>query len=316
MLKTRMGRTASLSLFLMGTVALSTISLPTYAVENTSTQAVTNVWDAWGVYDETSTQTVSHTPLTSTLKGITIEERGRTSVAYIAIKGRPLDYVNAYIHALERVQVTSLNQDEQLAYWLNLHNIGILKLFAKNEKATRSVKKYRGTPDMPGAKWSEKTFTVQGQPLSLQDIEQNILFRHWKDPLIIYGLSYGVKGSPSIGTAAFSGKTVKAQLARNAREFINSGKNIRAGRSVVRVSNLYIWNQESLFDGSEATILAHIQTYAKPRLAKRLASASSISKNRFNWTSNAFTPRAAPVYQGAQTRSGSGRGGGSFGGGS
>ncbi|UTW55916.1 DUF547 domain-containing protein [Kordiimonas sp. SCSIO 12610] len=270
----------------------------------------------WAKYDASSSARVEHRPMTSILEAISVRNSKQDTIAYSAIKGQTLSYVKSYIRYLENIKVSTLNRDEQLAYWLNLHNIGVIKLLAEEKRGYRKVKKYRGTPGKPGSKWSEKIFSVEGQELSLEQIEQEILFANWKDPLILYGLCYGTQGSPSIGKVAFTGRTVKAQLAENARKFINSTKNVKVSKKGAQVSSLYTWNKASLFDGDDQLVLAHLKSFAKPRLEKKLAAADGIYKDRFSWKSNAYVPRAQAPAGGGFGGGGGGGGGGGYGGGS
>jgi hypothetical protein len=267
----------------------------------------------WAIHDKASSAIVDHRPMTAILDAISVQNGRRTTVAYSVLKGQALSYVNSYIRYLEAIEVSKLNRNEQLAYWLNLHNIGVIKLLAEEKRGPQRVKKYRGIPGMPGKQWAKPMFRVEGIELSLEQIEQDILFSVWNDPLIIYGLCYGTKGSPSVGTAAFTGQTVKAQLEENARNFINSTKNIKISKKGAQISSLYTWNKASLFGDDDQAILSHIKAYAKPRLEKKMASTDTIYRNRFDWKSNAFIPRVqAPAGgYGGTTGGGGGHGGGS-----
>ncbi len=220
---------------------------------------------------------------------ITVKDHGRKTTDYSLLKGQPLLYAASYIKYLERIPTSQLNRDEQLAYWLNLHNVGMLRLLAVNKKGYKKIEQYRGTPGSPGKQWSDKIFRVEAQDLSLEDIEQNILFRQWQDPLIIYGLSYGAQGSPAIGKVAFFGAKVKAQLEAKARKFINSSKNVKISKKGVQVSSLYTWNKASLFSNDDHAVIAHIKTYAKSKLAKKFATVEGLAEHHFNWQSNALT---------------------------
>jgi len=297
------------------------VAAPTESAEAPATSievAASTEYDRWGNFDQGSAKRIDHSPMTSLLQAIAVKDRGKEAIAYSSVTGQALSYVKGYIRILERVEVSTLNKDEQLAYWLNLHNAGVIKLLSEDKKAYRKVKKFRGTPAKPGKEWTEKVFRVEGQELSLHDIEQNILARHWDDPLFIYGLCYGVQGSPSIGKVAFNGRNVKKQLAANAATFVNSSKNVKVSKKGAQVSSLYEWNKAALFSGDDAAVLTHISTYAKPKLAKRLAAVSKINKHRFNWKTNAFIPRAqnAGGFGGGGFGGGGGGGGGGYGGGS
>ncbi len=285
-------------------------SQPTYAEAPSGESDNTH----WAAYDASSSTSIDHRPMTAVLEAISVRNSGREAIAYSSIKGQTLSYIKSYIRYLEKVEVSKLNRNEQLAYWLNLHNVGVIKLLSEEKRAPRKVKKYRGIPGMPGKKWAEKIFQVEGIALSLEDIEQDILFANWKDPLILYGLCYGTKGSPSIGKAAFTGRTVKSQLEENAAKFINSTNNVKVSKKGAQVSSLYTWNKSRLFNDDDQLVLAHLKSYAKPRLGKKLASASGIHRDKFNWKSNAFVPRAQAPATGSY--GGGGGGGGGYGGGS
>lgn len=270
----------------------------------------------WAKFDANQAFEVDHTPMTNILKFITVKNGGRTAAAYQALEGKALDYVRAYKRYLLSVKVTLLNRDEQLAYWLNLHNLGVIEKIAKDFDQKGAIKKLRGEPGKPGEWWSEATFVVEGYRLSLEDVEQRILIEGFQEPLVLYGLCYGVRGSSLIGTEAFKGKTVRQQLAKLATDFINDSSNVRASRNRLRLNSLYVWNQDSLFGGSNDDLLAHISTYADKGLKEDLADLQGKDfkiQDRFSWRSDAFVPRAAPRSGG--NGGGFGGGGGGFGGG-
>lgn len=254
--------------------------------------------DRWSAHDAASTMEVDHRPLTQILTLINVKERNKVKLAYSRLSGRALDYVKAYISLLESVPVSKLNRNEQLAYWLNLHNISVIKLIAEQRNGHKKVKSYRRTPASPGKLWLEKGITVEGQALSLQDIEQTILLKQWSDPDTLYGIFYGVQGSSAIGKTAFSGATVNARLDTLAKDFINSERHVQSKRKGLEISSIYDWNKALVFNGEDAAILAHLREHAEPRLRSRLASSPKIAKYRFNWKSIAFIPRSDPTSLG------------------
>jgi len=249
-------------------------------------------WDRWSVHDPREPTEVNHEPMTRILEAINVTDRRRhLGINYAALRGRGVDYLQAYIDYLEQIPVSRLNRDEQLAYWLNLHNAQVIELIARD--GSSRIDQRRGKPGMPGDWWSAKRLTVEGHTLSLEDIEQNILIRHWQDPLVLYGLCYGVNGSPVIGATALTGATVHERLAEAARNFVNDTGNvsIKGRKDVLAVSSLYVWHRTTLFEDDDARIIAHLQNYARGRLAEALKSADAIDRHRFDWDSNSYTPR-------------------------
>ena len=100
-----------------------------------------------------------------------------------------------------------------------------------------------------------------------------------------------MRGSSVLQGEAFSGKTVKAQLAAAAKEFINDSKKIRVKRGKVEVSTLHIWNQQTLFNSDPALLIDHIKTYENDKLIAKLEGVSELGKDRFRWGSVAYIPR-------------------------
>ncbi|MEM0910202.1 MAG: DUF547 domain-containing protein [Pseudomonadota bacterium] len=282
-------------------VSVTSVSLSTYSLA-----ADNRGFDAshWAQYDSEQTFEVDYKPMTSLLNFIQSADRSDSTAAYQVVSGQSLSYLQTYKAYLEGISVSKLNRDEQLAYWLNLHNLGVIEKIATNFKSRKKIKSLRGTPGDPGKWWIEKTFTVEGHRLSLEDIEQGILFGAHAEPLAMYGLIYGVQGTTSIGTEAFKARTVRKQLKKLAREFVNDKKNVKVTRRGLQLNSLYVWNQEALFMNSQDSLLAHINDYADDRLKIKLASLEGEYKvkHKFNWRTDAFVP----PRQNVQLQSGGG----------
>lgn len=137
----------------------------------------------------------------------------------------------SYLDTLQKVPVSALNRNEQLAYWLNFYNAAGLS-FVTGEFA-RLIQKKRFQNRSTSAKgstgkirlrvksfylgdknpWAEKRFTVDGERLSLNDIEHRILVPLWNDPTVTIGLSCPARGCPPLPDRPYTAETVAAQLA-------------------------------------------------------------------------------------------------------
>lgn len=247
----------------------------------------------WRKHDPAQTFAVDHSAMTSILNYMESADQSRRTTAYHVFSGKALEFVQSYRTYLEGVKVSLLNRDEQLAYWLNLHNVGVIEKLASNFKKKGKLRALRGEPSEPGEWWAEKMFTVEGHALSLEEIEQDILMRTFAEPLALYGLTYGVRGTTTLGTKAFSGSTVRQQLEKLAKDFINNTDNVKVSRSSIRVNSLLAWNKEVLFQGSQTALFAHIADYAEPELKSKLQAIGEDTKlsHRFNWKSDAHRPQ-------------------------
>lgn len=179
------------------------------------------------------------------------------------------------------VPLHRFNRSEQLAYWLNLYNLGVLTQVSGIFPEER-LKSHYFTDGEPGL-WDQKIMSIAGVNLSLNDIHHKILIPKFKNPLIMYGLFQGVVGGPNIRDEAYTGRNVWEKLKANAREFVNSNRGVRIKDRIILASYFYEVN-EALFPEFERNLKAHFYEYAKPHFADRLQKASSrISPRQTDW---------------------------------
>jgi len=191
--------------------------------------------------------------------------------------------ISAYradLTALPRqVSLSSLNKSEQLAYWLNLHNVIVIDEIAQRYPV-RNIDRIRledGEDLHEGV-----VATIEGVDLSLSDIRNNIVTRHWDDPLVIYGFFYGSIGGPSLQARAYTGGNLRNVLSRNAREYVNALRGVENSTGTVRVSQIY-FDAQALFPQWPADLLTHLNRFADDDVAEILESADRIAPIRFEW---------------------------------
>lgn len=178
------------------------------------------------------------------------------------------------------VPFENFSRDEQLAYWLNLYNITIVKEIVQVYPKKKLKKLLVGKKSI----LSKKLITVAGVPLSLNDIQFTILRQNYENnPLVMYGLFQGIIGGPSIRKAAYTGENVYRNLEANAIEFINSNRGT-SGRSsrAFRVSSLYQRN-EVYFDDSESNLSDHLLRYLEGAERGELQAAKSVKPDINDW---------------------------------
>jgi len=257
---------------------------------NLTVTAQENVHSRWAVNVPEEASTVNHTPMTTILGFITESSNKQDTYSYYKLQGRALKYVKQYKTYLSNIPVSQLNKDEQLAFWLNLHNVLVIEKIAENTKKAKRLKNRRGTPTDVGKWWSEKVIAVETISLSINDIEQQVLIQNWADPLVIYGLFYGVKGQGFSGYEAFTRKKVYKQLATLATSFLNKEKNVDVRKSEVRLSSLLVWNKATLFNDDDQKMLTHVRKYATGTMQAELLNVKSVSKkHKFDWKNLIFS---------------------------
>jgi hypothetical protein len=186
-------------------------------------------------------------------------------IIYSMLAGQKEDIVNDYLADLidlsDRIDISSLSRNDQLAYWFNLHNLALIKeisdVYPKIEP--KDIKPINGSD----AKLHDaKILQINGVALSLRDIRENIVYRHWDNPLVIYGFHDGTLGSPSMPSVAFDRNNVNQLLTENAQEFTNSLRGFGYGK----VSPYFKDNAKFFFSNFESDLRSHFRKYMRPEV--------------------------------------------------
>lgn len=254
--------------------------------------------ETFSAYNEASTTTVDTQPYQEIMAALSVSENGRTLVAFDVARAQALPFFRQYVNYLANVPVETLNRDEQLAYWLNTRNILLIQALAEERRIT-GFKRKRGTPDNPGSYWTEKRITVSGVPLSLQDIEQDILFAGWDNDNIIFGLYQANEGGPALPRSPFIGNQVAAQLAEAGRRFVTSPRNLRVRGDAVRISTYFDWYASLAYKGDEAAMREHLSSLVQPDLKDVVLTEGDLSRRNLSTSFEQFRTRQAGIGSGA-----------------
>lgn len=232
-----------------------------------------------------------------------VNQGGRSKVAYDFLRDQKVDYLGNYISSLSRKSVNSLPKNDQLAYWLNVQNAVTMHAVIQDGKKTKSLKKLRGTPELPGELWTKPRVTIAGQNMSLQDIETKLL-TEFDNPNIIYGMYQGVRGGPSLSPTAYRGSVVEERLANKAKDYVNSKGTVSAKKDVIKVTPIFSWYKDKAFGGDDAALLAHLSVNAEPKLKTKLAGGKSFTTSKLNYRLDDFVTQDGGSQRFSQGNSG------------
>lgn len=228
---------------------------------------------------------IDHTPFTRLLRAhVRPDQNGLNRVDYRQLKNARTT-LRSYIKSLAAFRVTSLERPDQFAYWVNLYNAVTLDVVLD----AYPVKSIRDIDISPGlfsnGPWGKKLVTVEGTPLSLDDIEHKILRPVFKDPRVHYAVNCASIGCPNLQQQAFRPRDLEAQLEEAARAFINSPRGVKLQAGQIRASKIYSWFKQD-FGEDENEILNHLNKYAAPELKAKLKTATTIDSYFYDWTLN------------------------------
>ena len=229
---------------------------------------------------------------------------GKPQLDYGRVSDQARSVLRRYIRSLQEVEISEYTREEQLAYWLNFYNAASVNfvfqeldaLARKGSSASRNphrkpTLRLKSALNSTKGLWYSKKFVVEGTRLSLADIEHRIIAAHWRDPLVLYGLSCPAKGCPMLMPQAYQAETIASQLTAAAHSFVNRGDTLGVRGSKLKVSSVYAWHSD-LFESDEQ-MLSHIQQYGDDFLGTRLRNVTQVKGETFNWKLNGDVPQNA-----------------------
>ena len=174
---------------------------------------------------------------------------------------------------MDSYDYADFGRDEQLAFWLNLHNAILVYEIAKVHPIGRP-QNFRLRDHDNALLFDAKLVRVAGEALSLNDIRHKIIYANWNNPEVIYGLWDGTIGGVDIPTNAFTSANVWSVLRSNGNGYVNSLRGVetrtsRSGKTSFRVSKVYL-ESRSLFPGWPTDLYAHLDAHAGNRIGSYL----------------------------------------------
>jgi hypothetical protein len=248
------------------------------------------LWPRWQAHDPASTTVVDHSSWQRFLDRylVTDHPSGVNRVRYAEVAPADRRELDSYLDRLQGLAVSGLNRDEQEAYWINLYNAMTVKVVLDHYPVS-SITKISLSTGLSGlfnrGPWDAKTMEIEGQKVSLNDVEHRILRPIWRDPRLHYALNCASIGCPNLQNRAFTADNIGVLLEKGAREYINHPRGVSfEGRRLV-LSSIYDWFQED-FGGSEEGVLRHLRRYATPELAEKLEGFSGRISYQYDWSLN------------------------------
>lgn len=236
------------------------------------------------------TGTAGHTAFDTLLSRRARSSRdGVVRVDYAGWKASTTDRqaLKAYIAVLAGLNPLSLTRSEQFAYWANLYNALTIDVVLE-AYPVRSIRDIRSSVLIAGP-WKKRVVTVGGVPLSLDNIEHDILRRGWSEPRVHYAVNCASFSCPNLPLRAWRGAGLDAALDFAARAYVNSSRAVRLDGDVLVVSSIYKWYAAD-FGGTDLRVLAHLARHADEPLKTRLQALQRIGRDSYDWSLNA-TPR-------------------------
>lgn len=245
------------------------------------------LWPRWQDFEANSTVTVAHSAWTDFLDRylVTKHPSGINRLRYAAVTIEDKKALDGYLVSLQGIAVSRLNRSEQKAYWINLYNALTVKTILDHYP----VKSIRDIDISPGwfsdGPWDAKLLTIEGEEISLNDIEHRILRPIWQDNRVHYAVNCASLGCPNLQAQAFTAENTDDLLDQAARDYINHPRGMKVEGDNAILSSIYAWFQID-FGGNEEGVRQHLLKYAESDRAAYLKAGKVDFSYGYDWKLN------------------------------
>jgi hypothetical protein len=216
---------------------------------------------------------------------VQVGKDGINRIAYGKVPKADRDRLRAYLDAMQKVAIRKFSRDEQRAYWINLYNAATVDVVLGHYPVD-SILEIDISPGLfAKGPWKKKLLKVEGEGVSLDDIEHRILRPIWQDPRTHYAVNCASLGCPNLQPRAYTPGNMEELLDAGARAYVNHPRGAQVEDGRLRVSSIYVWFQSD-FGGGDAGVIAHLRQYAEPALKRALADARRVGGHDYDWALN------------------------------
>jgi len=191
-------------------------------------------------------------------------------------------HLDRYLDYLAGIAPDGLSDKERFAFYANAYNAWTLKLILDHYPGIESIK---DTGSFWQSPWKKKIARIDGDLLTLDEIEHDILRPQFRDPRVHFAINCAAKSCPPLYNIPFSGRDIDRQLDHITRSFINDPARYRVEGDTLYVSRIFKWFGED-FDEDP---IGFFQKYAEGALLSLLKERSGNMRVKYldyDWSLN------------------------------
>jgi hypothetical protein len=226
--------------------------------------------------------TVDHAPFDSLLRahvtdGLVDYDAFRDAAAF-----------RRYLTSLERASLTGADDEERLAFWINVYNAYTIRLIVSHgeRESIRNIDRTLGVLQLKGP-WSEPIVRAAGRTLTLDDVQHRIIRKDFHDPRIHFALVSAAKSSPPLRSEAYTGAALDGQLFDQGRRFLTDTTKNQIETNFPRLSPIFTYYRAD-FGTSRSDLGGYLATWFDGETKKKLESGRfGMREMPFDWSLNA-----------------------------
>jgi len=190
--------------------------------------------------------------------------------------------LDQYLKVLENTGSDKLDPNNQFAFYINAYNAWTIKLILSGYPGVKSIKDLGSILKSP---WKKKISHLDGDVITLDHIEHNILRPRFKDPRVHFAINCAALSCPPLISEPYRGSTLDRQLDDSAKNFINDPQRNYLKGNTLYVSKIFKWFVEDFNND----IIGFFLKYAEKELKKELevqGDSIKIKYLHYNWSLN------------------------------
>lgn len=171
-----------------------------------------------------------------------------------------------------------------LAYWINVYNAVTLDLILDNYP----VKSIKDLGNLIRTPWKKKLFSVEGEPLTLNEIENEIIRPQFNEPRIHFAVNCAAISCPPLRGEAYTAERLEEQLEEMTRLFLADPKRTfldEEGR--LHLSKILDWYRED-FETDDSGLVDYVRRYSPAVQDLKPGEKVDLKFNDYDWALNEF----------------------------
>ena len=190
--------------------------------------------------------------------------------------------LDRYLRILEKTDPKTLSRKEQFAFYIDAYNAWTIKLILSGYPGIKSIKDLGSLFKSP---WKKKIARIDGDVISLDNIEHDILRPRYKDPRIHFAVNCASKSCPPLRSEPYEGDVLDNQFTEMTKRFINDPERNHLQGNTLYVSSIFKWYSGDFNDD----MVGFFRKYAQGELRdglKKHAGDIEVEYLDYDWTLN------------------------------
>lgn len=238
-------------------------------------------WNFWN--EQGNVSQVDHGPWQRFLDSYLLASPdGINRVRYLAVTAEDRAALSAYLKTMAELDPRGMTRAAQQAYWINLYNALTVQVVLEYPRK-RSILRM-GRKLLSIGPWDDEVAKIQGQHLTLNDIEHRILRPLYGDERVHFAVNCASVGCPNLAAQAYTAANLELLLEQQVHDYLAHARGLRMEAGTLIASSIFDWYRVD-FGNEEPAVRAWLAK-RQGALAKALLNPGVDLEYDYDWALN------------------------------